>query len=96
MQKQFAQLIILFFILTIINCGIMRPKWKSVIINKQESEAADLLSIQHNDLKKLKSKPLYEFTPQDLDVYLGYLQTVEPDLRKRVQQSNLSIGRIPI
>jgi len=85
MQKQLINLIVLFSILTISGCGVMRPKWKSVAITKEESDAADLLNIQYDGLKKLKSKPLYKFTPEELDIYLGYLQTIEPDLRMRIQ-----------
>lgn len=68
MRKKFIYLIVIISILTIFSCGIMRPKWKSVIITKEDTEAADLLAIQHDDLKKLKSKPLYKFAPQELDV----------------------------
>lgn len=85
MRKQLIHLIVLFSILTISGCGIMRPKWKSVIITQKDTEAADLLTIPHDALKKLKYKPLYKFTPQELDIYLGYLQTIEPDLRMRIQ-----------
>jgi hypothetical protein len=85
MQKQLINLIVLFSILTIASCGVMRPKWKSVIMTQEDTEAADLLTIQHDTLKKLKCKPLYKFTPQELDIYLGYLQTIEPDLRMRIQ-----------
>lgn len=85
MQKQSIQFIVILLVFLIAGCGVMRPKWKSIIISKEESDAADLLSIQYDQLKKLKSQPLFEFTPQDLDVYLGYLQTIEPDLGKRIQ-----------
>ncbi len=85
MQKQLINLIVLFSCFTISGCGIMRPKWKNVIITKEEREAASLLNIQMDALKELKSKPLYKFTPKELDTYLGYLQAIEPDLRMRVQ-----------
>ena len=85
MKKRIIYLISLVCIFSISGCSVMRPKWKSVIITQQETEAADLLDIQYSELKHLKSKPLFKFTPQELDIYLGYLQAVEPDLRSRVQ-----------
>jgi hypothetical protein len=85
MKGKPTYLIVLITILIIASCGVMRPRWKSVIITREETEAADLLGIQYNGLKQLKSKPLYKFTPQELDIYLGYLQTIEPDLRQRIQ-----------
>ncbi len=85
MKKLRILLIILIILLTISSCSVMRPKWKSVVMTKEETEAANLLNIQYDALKKLKSKPLYKFTPKELDVYLGYLQSIEPDLRQRVQ-----------
>ena len=84
MKKKVTYLIIV-VVFTISSCGIMRPKWKSVLLTKDETSAADLLNVRYDYLKKLKHEPIYKFTPHDLDVYLGYLQTIEPDLRKRVQ-----------
>ncbi len=77
--------IILISLLAISSCTIMQPKWKSVVLTKEEAEAASLLNIQPDVLKELKSQPLYQFTPRELDSYLGYLQAIEPDLRKRIQ-----------
>lgn len=85
MSKRIITIVILFTLSVVISCGVMRPKWKSVIITEEDREAADLLNIQHDILKQLKSKPLYQFTPEELDVYLGYLQITEPDLRTRIQ-----------
>ncbi len=67
------------------HCALMQPKWKTVSLSQQETETIELLNIQPDVLKKLKSQPLYKFTPSQLDLYLGYLQSIEPDLRKRVQ-----------
>lgn len=78
-------LIILFSLLLISNCGTMHPKWKSITITKEEQESLDLLNIQQDQLKKLKAKALHEFSPNELDIYLGVLQTTEFDLRKRIQ-----------
>ncbi len=35
-------------------------------------------------IETLKQKPLYEMTPKEVDVYLGYMRDAEPSLRKRV------------
>lgn len=36
------------------------------------------------EFKNLIEKPLYEFTPEEIDEYLRFLHKYEPDLRKRV------------
>ncbi len=86
MRKLILFSMLLFLIgLLISSCGVFRPKWKSVQLTKEETETADLLNFEYDYLKKLKVKPLYQFNPQDLNTYLGYLQSVEPNLRNRVQ-----------
>jgi len=35
-------------------------------------------------VKELEKKPVYKMTPKEVDVYLGHLRKVEPDLRKRI------------
>jgi hypothetical protein len=35
-------------------------------------------------LKDLKKKPIFKMTPKEIDLYLGFLQQDEPDLRKRI------------
>ncbi len=37
------------------------------------------------DIKKLMEKPLYRFSEDDVDKYIGFLQERVPDVRKRVQ-----------
>ncbi|MDZ7334794.1 MAG: DUF1460 domain-containing protein [candidate division KSB1 bacterium] len=71
--------------LIFLNCAVMQPKWKSVPLSQEELETIGLLNIQADELKKLKSQPLYKFTPAQIDAYLGYLQSTEPNLRLRVQ-----------
>ena len=44
-----------------------------------------MLNIEDIYLKKMLAKPLYKFSEKELDIYLGYLQFIEPDLRNRVQ-----------
>lgn len=68
-----------------LSCGVMRPRWKDITLTKPETEIADLLNLTYDDLKRLKAKPLYQFSPQELDGYLGYLQSMEPNLRQRIQ-----------
>lgn len=85
MQRKIFAFMTLALIFIIFRCGIMRPKSRSMIMTDKEVEAADLLNIGYDYLKKLKIKPLYKFSPLELDSYLGYLQTIEPDLKKRVQ-----------
>ena len=72
-------------LMIIISCAIMRPKWKKVILTDGDIETANLLQIDYDCLKKLMVKPLYKFNPQEIDLYLGYIQSIEPDVKKRVQ-----------
>ncbi|MFZ5519273.1 MAG: N-acetylmuramoyl-L-alanine amidase-like domain-containing protein [Candidatus Zhuqueibacterota bacterium] len=67
------------------NCSLTRPAWKNVRLSEADQDVVDLLVLDADHIRQLKSKPLFKFTPHDLDVYLGYLQSVEPDLRARVQ-----------
>lgn len=39
---------------------------------------------ESSDIAPLLEKPLYEFSEQEVDVYLKHLQSTEPDLRKRI------------
>ncbi|MBC8185878.1 DUF1460 domain-containing protein [candidate division KSB1 bacterium] len=75
-----------FFLLFIFfSCGIIRPKWKSVVLTEKDIQAVDMLQLHHETLQQLKAKPIYEFSPEEVNIYLGYLQSVEPDLRQRIQ-----------
>lgn len=40
--------------------------------------------IESKELEELIEKPMYEFTPEEIDEYLKFIHEVEPDLRKRV------------
>jgi hypothetical protein len=73
-------------ILLVLNsCAVMGPQMKGVSVNSHELELCKQLNIDEKDLAKMKRKPLFKFTEQELDKYLGYLQEFEPDLRKRIQ-----------
>lgn len=53
----------------------------------EDKKALDILEEEKIDVKEFKSlieKPLYEFTPEEIDEYLRFLYDYEPDLRKRV------------
>jgi len=45
---------------------------------------AEKCGMNEKYLARLKQKPLYKFSEHDVDVYLGYLQTAEPNAAKRV------------
>lgn len=53
----------------------------------EDEKALDILEEEKINVKEFKSlieKPLYEFTPEDVDEYLRFLHDYEPNLRKRV------------
>ncbi|OYD17327.1 hypothetical protein CH333_01275 [candidate division WOR-3 bacterium JGI_Cruoil_03_44_89] len=72
-------------LLALSGCAVMRPRWKDIELTNDEIKIAKRLEIDENELKKMKAKPLYKFSEQELDKYLSYLQEVEPNLKKRVQ-----------
>jgi len=75
-------------------CAVVRPKWKDIELIDYELKTAEQLEISKRELRKMKAKPLYEFSEKELDKYLGYLQAVEPNLKKRVQHlAQKSIGQ---
>ncbi len=76
---------ILILILFINGCGVFQPAWKKIQLSNEELETIELLKIDDQTIKKLDAKPLYKFNEKELDTYLGYLQFIEPDLRKRIQ-----------
>ncbi|MDZ7796665.1 MAG: hypothetical protein U5N56_06320 [Candidatus Marinimicrobia bacterium] len=54
-------------------------------LSADQRSAADTLGIDHEQLRTMLSKPLYEFTPNEIDLYLPYLQYTIPDLQERVK-----------
>jgi len=40
--------------------------------------------IDSKEIENLIDKPMYKFTPEEIDEYLKFIQELEPDLRKRV------------
>ncbi len=47
-------------------------------------EALSKTKIESEKLEDLIEKPMYEFTPEEIDEYLKFVYELEPDLRKRV------------
>lgn len=53
----------------------------------ETDEVKEVLSktkIESEKLEQLIEKPMYEFTPEEIDDYLKFVYELEPDLRKRV------------
>jgi hypothetical protein len=78
-------LISLSLMLVFSSCALKQPKWKGIKLTNYELETTKRLNIDEKEFKRMKAKPLYKFSEQELDRYLGYLHESEPDLRKRVQ-----------
>ena len=85
MGRKVFSLFFVFLMTLLTACAVMMPRWRQIELTPEQKEVAKLLKIRENYLKKLIAKPLYKFTPSDLNVYLGYLQSIEPDLRMRIQ-----------
>ncbi len=61
----------------------MPANWKKWYLEKMPNPR--LTEAQRSELlETLKRKPIYQMTPKEVDVYLGYAQTAYPDLRQRV------------
>jgi hypothetical protein len=54
-------------------------------LSPAQSAAADTLEIEHDILKQLISKPLYAFSPAEIDVYLTFIQHTIPELQDRIK-----------
>ncbi|MGI9458135.1 MAG: N-acetylmuramoyl-L-alanine amidase-like domain-containing protein, partial [Aeoliella sp.] len=54
------------------------------VVHAEPNGGAKAAPVDLNEIEPLRSKPLYEFTEAEVDRYLRYLQTNEPDLRKRI------------
>ena len=50
----------------------------------REMTIANKLNLDVRQLEILKAKPLFKFTEADIDKYLKFLHTLEPDQRKRI------------
>lgn len=55
------------------------------VLTERQINAASDAGLELNELRDLLSKPLYEFSPLEVDKYLSYIHIYEPDLRKRIQ-----------
>lgn len=79
--------IIFISIIIFTGCATFLPKKKIELVTptEQQVELAKQLNITEDELKTMLSKPLYQFTPKEVDKYLGYLQVEIPDLRKRIR-----------
>lgn len=90
---------ILFSLIIFVSCASV-PK-KEIILEESEHESEPSLKVYNLTNKAFDSeksekstleltspllnKPLYKFSPRELDEYLAFLQKYEPDLRKRIQ-----------
>jgi N-acetylmuramoyl-L-alanine amidase-like len=77
------------FIALMALCGCQSTKTPLVVLDEGQLAIVEELSLDAELIAALEGKPLYQFSPEELNVYLGFLQKDEPDLRKRVAR----IGR---
>jgi hypothetical protein len=82
---KFKLLSLMLLLILISGCGIMYPKWKSVQLSENDRKFAQIAQVEEDALRQMIAKPLYKFSEREIDVYLGYLQWIEPDLTARIQ-----------
>ncbi len=74
----------LILLLVMQNC----VRWSGHVLTQEITEvelaAAVQCGISAEALRDLNAKPMYRFSEIEIDRYLGYLQLVEPDLRRRI------------
>lgn len=61
-----------------------QPSEAEIEITYEVIEVANRIGLSKSELENLIEKPLYVFKPVEVDEYLKFLQTIEPDLRKRI------------
>ncbi len=54
-------------------------------LDEDEVKAAQKTGLELDYVRELKSKPIYEFTPNEVDKFIGYMQNYKPDLRERIE-----------
>ncbi len=78
----------LFFGCSLLKLDIGKEKIKlseeDIAFCEQRESDEDELPVLKAKLSELKMKPLYEFSPQEIDLYLSYLYTIEPNVRNRI------------
>lgn len=85
-RKYLLPLFELVFLLILLNgCSAVRSNLGHIPVTEQELAVCRKMGIDEKLLRKMKANPLYKFTETELDRYLGYLQEMEPDLRKRIR-----------
>ena len=57
---------------------------EEILENEEVKQIVEELKIEPKELEELIEKPMYEFTPQEIDEYLKFIHKLEPYLRKRV------------
>lgn len=60
------------------------PEVQPVELTAEQLAAAGRAGADPEIIARLEAMPLYEFQPEDVHAYLGYLQELKPDLRERV------------
>lgn len=60
------------------------PTETVIEITDEVIKVADKIGLSKSALENLIEKPLYAFEPAEVDEYLKLLQTIEPDIRKRI------------
>lgn len=79
------KIIFLLIIVAMLQCSLWIKETRRVTLNEKEKAAAGQLMLNLDDLSELQAKPLYQFSPEDLDIYLRFIHLYQPDLRERIQ-----------
>ncbi len=75
----------LLLIVVLLQCSLFVKETRRVVLTSQEKELAGQLMLNPDYLAELQAKPLYRFSPNDLDAYLRFIHLYKPDLRDRIQ-----------
>ncbi|MFH0792508.1 MAG: N-acetylmuramoyl-L-alanine amidase-like domain-containing protein, partial [bacterium] len=53
-------------------------------LSAEAAAVCDQLKLDKDKIAALEAKPLYQFSEEEVGTYLGYMQKLQPDLRKRI------------
>lgn len=84
MQKTIIFIILMVSFALIPSTAFSSKSGDNPILLSTEKEFIDQFGMEPDDFLQLKEKPLYEFTPAEVDLYIRFLQQTIPHVRDRI------------
>lgn len=89
-MKYFSSLLLTVLFLAFIGCAptkeiLKEDKIDEIVLTTDQIDAAVKANVELDYLRRMILKSIFEFSPKEINDYLGYIHIYEPDLRKRIQ-----------